>query len=173
MKKNNLSEILMLLCVLVLGVCLTIWADKVTNIVSIFLGILGVLYSIIIFVNYFRNNSRLLNDRLGFIYGIVILVIGFVLIFRVDFLKELISFVIGIYIILTSIIKLHESITISKNIKTTLTSAIVLAILGIVIGILCIVGKVLFPDIIIKYIGIMLILYSVISIINTIIIGKK
>ena len=148
-------------------------ADKVTNIVSIFLGILAILYSIIVFVNYFRNNSKLMNDRLSFIYGIIILVIGFVLIFRVDFLKELISFVIGIYVILTSILKLHESIVLSKNSNTKMTSAIVLAIIGIFLGILCIVGKLLFPDIIIKYIGIMLILYSIISIVNTVIIGRK
>ena len=142
-------------------------------IVSIFLGILAILYSIIVFVNYFRNNSKLMNDRLSFIYGIIILVIGFVLIFRVDFLKELISFVIGIYVILTSILKLHESIVLSKNSNTKMTSAIVLAIIGIFLGILCIVGKLLFPDIIIKYIGIMLILYSIISIVNTVIIGRK
>lgn len=173
MKKNNLSEILMLICVLVLGICLTIWADKVTNIVSIFLGILAVLYSVVVFVNYFRNNTKVLNDRLGFIYGIIILVIGFVLIFRVDFLKELISFVIGIYVILTSIIKLHESIILSKNINTKMTTSIILSVVGIIIGILCIVGKFLVPDIIVKYIGVMLILYSVISITNIIIIGRK
>lgn len=173
MKKNIISEIIMLLCVLGLGLSLVIWADKVTNLVSIFLGILAIAYGIIIFVNYFRNNTKVLNDRLEFIYGIVILVIGFILIFKVDFLKELVSFVIGIYILLSSILKLHENITISKRINSKKTTGIVFGVIGIIIGILCIVGKMLFPDIIIKYVGVMLIIYSIVSILNLIIIGRK
>ena len=68
---------------------------------------------------------------------------------------------------------MHESIVLSKSINTKMTSSIVLSIIGIIIGIMCIVGKFLVPDIIVTYIGVMLILYSVISIINIIIIGRK
>ena len=48
-----------------------------------------------------------------------------------------------------------------------------LSIVGIIIGIMSIVGKFLFPDIIVTYIGIMLIIYSVTSIINVVLINRK
>ena len=44
-----------------------------------------------------------------------------------------------------------------------------LAITGIVIGILCVLGKILIPNIILEFIGVMLIIFSVVSIINAII----
>ena len=166
MKKNIISEIAMLICLLLLGVSLVIWADKVTNIASIILGIIAILYGVIIFVNYIRNQDKLMNDRLTFIYGIVLMVIGFVLVFKVGLLKELISFIIGLYIIFSSIIKLSENTGKIKGVT-------ILAIIGILVGILCIAGKFLIPDIIVTYIGIMLIIYSIVGIVQLILLNKK
>ncbi len=173
MKKDFWSEALMLLCVLILGVCLTVWADKVTTLVSILLGCLAVIYGISAFISYFRNQDRIMNDRMQFIFGIIVLVIGFTLIFKVDFLKGLISFVVGIYILLSSILRLQECLDIKKTLNVKMTSAIVLSILGILVGILCIAGKFLVPDMIVTYIGVMLIIYSVISFVELIIIKRK
>ncbi len=173
MKKSIISEIIMFMCLLLLGISLFIWADKVTTIASIILGIIAILYGVVACVNYFKNQDKLMNDRLVFIYGIVIMVIGFVLIFKVGFLKELISFIIGIYIIFTSGIKLHESITVGKKLNVKLKGATILSVVGIIIGILCIAGKFLIPDMIVKYIGILLIIYSIVSIIQLIFLNKK
>ena len=173
MKKEVISELLMSFCVLILGVCLAIWADKVTTVVSILLGCVAIIYGGSALVNYFRNKERIFNDNVEFIFGIIVLVIGGILIFKVDFLKELISFVIGIYILLTSILRLSETIKLERMSNTKITSSIILSILGIVIGIMCITFKFLFPDIIVTYIGVLLIIYSVINIVNLIIIGRK
>ena len=173
MKKDFWSEALMLLCVLILGVCLTIWADKVTSLVSILLGCLAVIYGISAFVSYFRNQDRIMNDRMQFIFGIIVLVIGFTLIFKVDLLKGLISFAVGIYIFLSSILRLQECLNIKKKLNVKMTSAIVLSVLGIFVGIMCVAGKFLVPDMIVTYIGVMLIIYSVISFIELIIIKRK
>lgn len=173
MKKDFWSEALMLLCVLILGVCLTVWADKVTTLVSILLGILAIIYGISAFVSYFKNQDKIMNDRMQFIFGIVVLVIGFTLIFKVEFLKGLISFIVGIYILLSSCLRLKECLDVKKNLKVKMTSAIVLSILGIIIGMLCIAGKFLVPDVIVTYVGIMLIIYSVISFIELIIVKRK
>ena len=104
MNKKNMSGILFDLIILFLGVCLILWADKVTSLVSIILGILISLYGVINIVNYFKVKDKLMNDTMHFIYGILILVLGGVLIFRVNFLKELISFLIFSNIHLKSLI---------------------------------------------------------------------
>ena len=163
----------MLLCTLILGVCLTVWAEKVTTLVSILLGLLAVLYGVVAFINYFGNQEKIIHDRMQFIFGIVVLVIGFVLIFKVDFLKELVSFIIGIYILLSSILKLKECLDVRKELNVKMTGALVLSILGIGIGIMCIAFKFIISDMIVKYIGIMLIIYSIISFIELIMIKRK
>ena len=47
------------------------------------------------------------------------------------------------------------------------------SIIGIVIGIMCIVGKFIITDMVVKYIGILLIVYSVISFAELILIKRK
>ncbi len=173
MKKENVAELLMLLCTLILGVCLTLWADKVTTAISILLGCVAVFYGIAAFVSYLGDKEKIMADRMQFIFGIVVLVIGFVLIFRADYLKELVSFIIGIYIVLSSILKLKDCFDLKKELKIKMTGAMVLSIIGIIIGIMCIVGKFIITDMIVKYIGIMLIIYAVISLIELILIRRK
>ncbi len=173
MKNNKINEVLMYICILLLGVILIVWADKVTNTVSILLGILAIIYAASKIIYYFKNKERVIADNLELIYAIIILVIGLVLIIKVNFLKELISFIIGIYILLSSIIKLSENINLGKSLNTKLTGPVILSILGILIGILCIAGKFILPNAIVIYIGIMLIVYSIISIISLIMTNKK
>ena len=93
------------------------------------------------------------------------------MIFRVDFLKELISFIIGIYILLSSIIKLSDAISLSKN--TNNKKSIIASLLLVLVGIMCIAGKFIIPDAMITFLGIMLTLYSIISIIDVIVLNKK
>ena len=116
MEKNKLSEMLLSFIIFLLGICLVVWADKVTSIVSILLGSLAILYGIVTFVKYYKNDSKVTGDRLHFIYAIIVMVIGFVLVFRVNFLKELISFIIGIYIVLSSVVKLQDALIKNKKV---------------------------------------------------------
>ncbi len=173
MEKRKISEMVLSVCILIIGICLTIWAEKVTTLVSILLGCLAILYGIMVVINYFRNKERLFRDTIELIYGIIVLVIGFVLVFKVDFLKELVSLIIGIYIVITSVLKLSENIRISKELNTKISSLIILPIIEIFIGLLCILGKFLLPDIIVKFIGIMLIIYSIITMIDVILLKRK
>lgn len=173
MEKKKISAILFNFIILILGICLIMWADKVTSLVSILLGCLIGLYGIVNIVSYFRVKDKIFNDTVHFVYGIFILVFGFVLIFRVDFLKELISFIVGIYITLASGIKLYDYFLVKKNDNTKLTSSLVLSLVGLIIGILCIVGKFLIPDIILVVIGYMLVVYSLVDTANIVILGKN
>ena len=58
MNKKNLSAILFNFGVLLVGICLILWADKVTNLVSIALGCLICLYGIINIVSYFKVKDK-------------------------------------------------------------------------------------------------------------------
>ena len=173
MKKGFWYEILMYGCILLLGLALAFWAEKVTNLVSIVLGVIVLLYAIGGFINFFNKKERNTSDNLELVYAITLLVIAGILIFKVDFLKGLVSFIIGFYVLISSALKLYESIKIGKDIKVKLTGSVILSCIGVFIGIMCIAGKFLFPDIIITYVGVLLIVYSIISIINVVMMRGK
>ena len=166
MKDKKVSEVVLAICLLVFGIFLTIWAERITKIVSILLGIVGILYAITMFVNYFKKNDKTFGNTLNFVYGIFILVMGFILVFRVDFLKELISFIVGIYIVLSSTLKLHELLVLQKKDNVKLKESIIITLVLIFLGLLCILGKFLIPDLIVRVMGVILVIYSIMMIIN-------
>ncbi len=166
MKDKKVSEIVLAICLLVFGMFLIIWAERITKIVSIMLGIVGILYAIMLFVNYFKKNDKTFGNTLNFIYGIFILVIGCILIFRVNFLKELISFIVGIYIVLSSTMKLHEILTLQKKDNVNMKKPLIITLVLIFLGLLCILGKFLIPDLMVRVMGVILVIYSIMMIVN-------
>ena len=166
MKDKKMSEIVLAICLLIFGIFLVVWAERITKIVSILLGIVGIVYAVTMFINYFKKNDKTFGNTVNFIYGIFILVIGCILVFRVEFLKELISFIVGIYIVLSSTLRLHELLTLQKKDNVKLKSPIIMTLVLIFLGLLCILGKFLIPDLIVRVIGVILIIYSIMMIIN-------
>ena len=173
MKKNIISSLLILIALFIFGLSLVIWAENVTNIVSIVFGCITIIYGLAILIDYIRKDIKTLNDNLKLIFGIITIVLGGILVFKTDFLKELISFIIGIYVVLTSLLKLQETMNVQKSLGIKLTKNIIISVVEIIIGVLCIFGKFIVPDFFVKFIGIMLMIYSVLGIYNQIIISKN
>ena len=163
--QRKLSESLVSICMAIFGVCLVAWADNVTNIISILLGIVVIVYGVTKIINYLHDKDNITD----LIFGILVLVIGGVLVFRASFLKELISFIIGIYILISSA---SSFVYVMKNNKENKNS-IILSIIGIVIGLLCILGKFLIPDIMLQLIGVLMVIYGVMNIVNVFLIDNN
>lgn len=163
--ERKLSESLVSICMAIFGVCLVAWADNVTNIISILLGIVVIVYGVTKIINYLHDKDNITD----LIFGILVLVIGGVLVFRASFLKELVSFIVGIYILISSA---STFVYVMKNNKENKNS-IILSIIGIVIGLLCILGKFLIPDIMLQLIGVLMVIYGVMNIVNVFLIDNK
>ena len=82
---------------LALGICLLIWADKVTSLISIAIGALFLVYAAYNFIAWYRVENRNMGDNAKLITAIALGVSGAFLIIEKDFLKELISIVLGIF----------------------------------------------------------------------------
>lgn len=163
--QRKLSESLVSICMAIFGVCLVAWADNVTNIISILLGIVVIVYGVTKIINYLHDKDNITD----LIFGILVLVIGGVLVFRASFLKELVSFIVGIYILISSA---STFVYVMKNNKENKNS-IILSIIGIVIGLLCILGKFLIPDIMLQLIGVLMVIYGVMNIVNVFLIDNN
>ena len=145
---------------LALGICLLIWADKVTSLISIAIGALFLVYAAYNFIAWYRVENRNMGDNAKLITAIALGVSGAFLIIEKDFLKELISIVLGIFLLIESIFRLQDALN-SKKFNPNYKNALILAIIGVVCGALCIFGRIIVPDLVVQVIGVLLIIFAV------------
>lgn len=144
---------------LALGICLLIWADKVTTMISIIIGVTFLVYAAYNLIAYFRIENRSISDQAKLISGIALAIAGIFLVTQSDFLKELISVFIGVFILVESILRLQDVLA-SKNVNPNYKNSLGLAIIGVVCGALCIFGKIVIPDLILQVLGVLLIIFA-------------
>jgi Uncharacterized conserved protein len=145
---------------LVLGISLLIWAGTVTNVISITIGILFLLYATFNFVGYFRIKEKKARDIPALITGIALLVAGIFLCTQTHFIKEVISFIVGIFIILESMLRIQDALMFRKSHPDSFKTPLILALIGLLCGVLCILGKILIPDIMFQVLGAMIVIFA-------------
>lgn len=160
-KKQKISEIFISILLFIIGICLLIWAQKVINVASIMLGIILIMYGAVNVINTIQSNNYTAINIFG---ASVKIVLGVILICNPSLLSEVISFIVGIFILISSIMGL--SYVLSNKESNNFNLSLGLSIAGILIGILCILGKFLIPSIILQFIGLMLIIYSILNIVS-------
>ena len=153
---------------LVLGVCLLIWADKVTSFISIAFGIMMLIYAAYTIIDCLRTKQ---NSSSKIITAIALCIAGLFLIIQNSFLKELVSAIIGIFIVIIGIVKLQNAIH-SKPYNPKYLTPLILALIEILCGVLCITGRFIVPDLILQFLGVLLIISSLFDIIGSIMIYK-
>lgn len=172
--KRHFNEVILPLLVdlalLVLGICLLIWADKVTSAISISIGIIFALYGIYNFIDYGRTPKELQKVS-TLITGIALIIAGVFLMVQTDFIKDTISFIVGTFIIFISLIRLHDAAKL-RSLGATSSLSIILPIIGLIAGIFCIIGKIMITDVFIQILGVMLIIFSMSNIANNITLNK-
>ena len=169
--KNQISDILGSLFITIFGICLVAWADSITKLLSIAIGTIFALFGFIRIINYYKNKG--FCSPFDLIFAIILLVIGGVLIFRVNFLKEMISFIVGIYIVLASINGFINALSFYNTSGHKMNKPMIMYAICIVIGILCILGKFILPDIILQFIGILMTIFVVMCIVSSLLVGNE
>ena len=168
MRKSLISEIVVSITMFVIGLFLLLFGQTLMDMIVIILGVSLLLYGAFNIFTYFRY--RLTNNPVSnLVYGIISGVFGVILVFNPEIISNIISFIVGVYILFISIPSLVDAI---KNKDKINTISIGLSIAGIVIGILCLIGKLVIPSIVFQFLGLMLIIYSIINLINVILINQ-
>lgn len=170
--KAFLAPALIDIIMLVLGIALLVWADKVVNGISIAIGSLFVLYAAYNFIAYYRSEKKI-ADTTMLIAGIAMVIAGIFLITQTGFIKEIISFIVGIFIIFESMVRLQDSLKLRKANKEAAKMPLILSSVSLICGVLCIFGKILIPDIFLQILGVMLILFSFADISGLLVTRKK
>lgn len=165
-KNNSLfNSILFLL----LGIILFTNPGGIVKFISYIIG--GILIAIGIFniLSYYKTLKKLnIEYTSKLISGIIIIVIGFIVILFSSFIETTIRLVCGGFIIYRGVIKLIESLT-SKTEKTYFYITLVISILMI----LCGFYVALTVNLVFEMIGLFIIIYAILDIVNYVTYKKK
>lgn len=168
MRKSLISDVIISIVMFGIGLFLLMYGQTTMDMIIMVLGISAILYGIFNIITYFRY--RLTNNPVSnLVYGILACVFGLILTISPDIISKIIAFIIGAFILFVSIPSLVDAI---KNKDKVNHVSIGLSIAGIVIGVLCIMGKLLPTDLAFKFMGLILIIYSITNLINVILLNQ-
>lgn len=165
LKKTGIVSIIESVIFIILGVILVCEPDIALKVISYILGISFILTGIVMIIRYLQINKNYFEFyNYELIYGLMAIVIGFITIYYSSIIETILRVIIGIWIIYSSFIKLALSLKM-KNIG--ISAWIYSSILAIVMfG--CGLYIILNSGTILATIGIVMIIYSIIDIIEDI-----
>ena len=153
-----LEKIATPVALLAVGICFIVWADAVTDWIALAFGVCALVFAVYRLIRFFkatpetRSTTDLLYIILGFATGIL-------LISRTSFVKEAISFVVGVYIILSSAVSLLNISALRRK-TSTLVGSYIWPLIGLVVGALCISGQFIIPNELARLTGVVLVIYA-------------
>ena len=165
MKKYDLLTSIILL---VLGILLLfIPGSIVTTVIRIF-GIVILVVGILSVLNSSRNKT----NNTDLVYGILISILGIVFISNPQTIASIIPFILGVWIIIKSLFKLQFISTLRKS-SVDYIKPLVINIITLILGIVLVFNPFKGAETLIRIIGIFMIAYSGLDILNYILTRPK
>ena len=144
---------------LILGIGMVCWADTIIDVISKVIGVIFIVYALYCFIAYIRVEEKRNSDLPMLISGIALTIVGFFFFTQSGLISRFVSFVVGAFVTIISIIHLQNVLAtkaINKNFKISLAFTLI----SLLAGIACIFGKVLLPESFVLVMGIALIIFA-------------
>lgn len=161
-KKNKQRSLIYSIILLVLGIFLTFNSSGVLNTIFNIMGILVILFGIYLFFVYYRLKSQLkVDDSSILMSAIMSILFGVLIILLSNVLTTTIQIITGIWLLFVGISRLSEADITNIKDKRNLIAVIGAAII-ILLGLYTIFSE----NVLFVALGIILIIYSILDIIN-------
>lgn len=169
LKKSGWVSTLESMLFAILGIILVCRPEGTVKIITGLIGTIFIVIGILKIINYF--SSKGINDFFNYdlIYGLTTIVIGFVAMFYLNIIASIFRIIIGIWIVYTSFVRINASIQIKRVGSGAWLYSLILALIMFACGVYVIINS----KAIIVSIGIIMIVYAVIDIIEHIIFMKN
>lgn len=165
LKKSGWVSIIESLAFAILGIVLVCKPEEIMAIISYIIGAIFIAVGVIKILNYIQANGKneLFNYEL--LYGIMSAIIGIVIIVHANILSTIFAIIIGIWIIYSSIIRAFTALKLKAINTNVWIYSLVLAGIMFICGLYIIFNS----GIIVTTIGIIMVIYAIIDIIENII----
>lgn len=168
-KKTGWISILESIIFAILGIILVWKPVETVRIVSIVLGTIFIIIGISKTINYLLSKGKYDFYNYDLIFGIMAIVLGIVTIVCIDTISSIFRIIIGIWIIYSSLIRL----SLAMKLRTQEISAWIYSLILAIIIFICGLYITLNSGSVVMTIGITMIVYSVIDIIEDVIFMKN
>ena len=165
------GSIILDIIAIILSIFLLSKTQLATNIISVLIGIYLCINGLYKIVKFMLNSSRIYTFELA--YGVLGIIVGFIMITNPLKFYQSVAIIVGIWALLTGIVRLLVSIKYKKYEEESWLINLVMAIFIIIIGVLLITNPYHTYLQIHAYIGIMIMLYSGIDIVSQLILRKR
>lgn len=169
-KKMNITSIIFSILFLILGILLLCRPGDALNIVSYSLGGMLIIWGVIQMIQFFIKKDSQNYFDFSFVVGIFVSIFGVIILLKPRIIADIIPLMLGIWMIINGVTKLAYSLTINKKSKSLSTIIISIAIL--VVGLLLVINPFAGAEILTQLIGIALIVYSILDLVEVIFIKK-
>ncbi len=159
------SSIISSVIFLVIGLLLFIRPESTISLISYIFGGLLVIIGTNSLINYYRGKDYVSTFEI--VYGVLSIIGGLILIINPKAIASLIPLILGFWIVISSLIKL-KYIDREKSSKSTIV--LIITILMLILGIVLIFNPFEGAVFITKMIGLFLIIYSILDIVQSIMI---
>ena len=161
------------LVMLLFGILLFIFPETVIKSVAIAMGVIFIMIGVIPIINYFRFRATGFTTTFSFLLGIFCIVAGLILLMNENILGTIIPILTGVWMIINSINRISISMDLRDDKIPFWVITFIYAILTLVAGVLLILDPVNGGKLVTKTIGIIICVYSVLDVIDLILIRIK
>ncbi len=172
-KKVIWPSLLSSIFLLLLGLLLFFKSSATLIGISYIIGALLIALGVLAILNYIKSSYKDIFVKLNIIYGIVSIVAGIFLITVPEFIGSIIPVVVGIVVIISSSLKIQQALILQKNSNKYFIPSLTIAIICLVCGVIILFNPFTSAVVITQLIGLIMITYAILDIINTILLKKS
>lgn len=167
-KKMSIASLIFSILFIIAGLFLLLRPETAINIICYILGVILLISGVVYIIQFFSDKSSDSYLSISFIFGAFLFIFGVIILIRPDIIASIIPLLVGVWMLINGVTKLSYALTINKVNRTTLS--IVGSIIIIIIGILLIFNPFEGAKNLVRIIGISFIFYSVIDLVESILI---
>ena len=154
------------------GLLLFLVAPSVLETISLIIGIFILISGIIPIINYFKDEDKYFKMT-NLISGILLLVGGIILIVHTSLLETIIAIMIGVIMLINSVSKIQYTLTLRDNKVDGWVVAMIFSIITLLVGLFFIINSFKAIALLTKTLGLIIIIYAIIDIIEIIVLKIK
>ena len=161
------------LFLLLLGLLLFFKSSETLVGISYLVGGVLIALGVIAIINFLRNGSKDIFVELNIVYGIVSIVAGIFLVTVPEFIGSIIPIVVGIAVIISSSFKVQQALVLKNLDSKYFLHSLIMARVCLVCGVVILFNPFTSAVVVTSVIGLFMIIYAVLDIINSIILKKS
>lgn len=169
-KKMNITSIIFSIIFICIGLFLLINPDSTINFIAYVLGVMLILWGVVLIVQFFRRKEEANFFEANFIVGLLVFILGIVFLIKPKAIASIIPLLLGVWMIASGVIKLGCALSINKQKRSYVS--IILSALIVVAGLFLVFNPFEGAEIITRVIGVLMVVYSVLDIVECIFIRQ-